>query len=488
MRTTALSFAALLLAGCLDWGPPEQLADGDADGDTDGDADGDADGDVESDGDGEPELPPVITEIDGDGSARAVSGDTTGVPDPLPASHRFRYTWVVRGERLDTVTSARLEQTSGGTAVFTAADGLEFDEGGTAMERRLLLPAALTAGAFTLTLTSPHGDAVAQTYVLQGEPGVGLDCNGTTCTLAQDLVVEGRVTADEGTFGTLDVEELTVSMSIWLPECPSGYERDTDREDIVLCTNGRDEMVKVGDIWVDRYEASVWADAGCATGIRAGVPYGAEAEDYPDTFPDSGQVTGEASLRYACSVPGVTPSRWLTWFQAQAACEASGKHLCSNAEWQAAVAGTVDPGSSTADVGACRTGPGPAGPRPTGRAGDTPSGVGSCISLWGAEDMIGNLWEWTSDWWQAGHDWMGGSDGLYTDSWPDGYSSDNEDRTWNLDGRAWSHGDYRNGLPAAGLRGGSWYDGTRAGAFAVDLSYAPSASYNGFGFRCARSN
>jgi hypothetical protein len=360
----------------------------------------------------------------------------------------------------------------------------------------LLLPVALTAGAFTLTLMSPHGDAVAQTYILQGErgedgadghDGAGLDCVGDTCTLAHDLVVEGSVTADEGTFGTLDVEELTVSMSIWLPECPSGYERDrtcATCDDIVLCTNGRDEMVKVGDIWVDRYEASVWADAGCTTGIRAGVPYGSEGEDYPDTFPDSGQVNDDADLLYACAVSGVTPSRWLTWFQAQTACEASGKHLCSNAEWQAAVAGTVDPGSSTADVGSCRTGPGPTGPRPTGRAGATPGGAGSCISLWGAEDMIGNLWEWTADWWQAGRGWdTGFSDGADTAPWPGGYG-DGGDRTWNLDGRAHRGDVWTNGLPAAALRGGVWSDGPNAGAFAVHLYYGPSSGDAGLGFRC----
>jgi hypothetical protein len=498
----------------LDTGPTD--ADGDVDGDADNDGDGDADNDVDGDADGEADGDleadidfdidfdivgePLITGIDGDGSSRSVSGDTTGVPAPSPASHRFRYAWMVRGERLDTVTSARLEQTSGGTAVFTAADGLEFEEGGTALERRLLLPAALTAGAFTLTLMSPHGDAVAQTYILQGEPGedgadgrdgAGLDCAGGTCTLDQNLVVEGDGTfsgdlyvAGGGTFDTLEANELTVSMSIWLPECPSGYTRDETVDDFVLCTNGRDQMVKVGDIWVDRYEASVWGDAGCTTGIRAGVPYGSEAEDYPDTFPDSGQVNDDADLLYACAVSGVTPSRWLTWFQAQTACEASGKHLCSNAEWQAAVAGTVDPGSSTADVGACRTGPGPTGPRPTGRAGATPGGAGSCISLWGAEDMIGNLWEWTADWGQAGRGWDAGfSDGASTAPWPSGYG-DGGDRTWNLDGRSSRDAVYANGLPAAAFRGGGCDDGSRAGAFAVYLGDGPSSWHNGIGFRC----
>ena len=131
--------------------------------------------------------------------------------------------------------------------------------------------------------------------------------------------------AGVGTFDTLDVNHLTVAMSIWLPECPSGYERDTGRADIVLCTNGRDEMVKVGDFWVDRYEASVWSAADCT-----GTQYG-NTDDWATvagTFPYHGSFTVPL---YACSVTGVTPSRYLTWFQAQAACTASGKHLITNA-------------------------------------------------------------------------------------------------------------------------------------------------------------
>jgi formylglycine-generating enzyme required for sulfatase activity len=237
-------------------------------------------------------------------------------------------------------------------------------------------------------------------------------------------------------------------------------------------------MVKVGDFWVDRYEASVWSDAACSA-----TQYGGASDNYPATFPDSGQVRAPANRLYACSRNGVTPSRYLTWFQAQAACAASGKSLITNAEWQMAVAGTNDPGASSVDAGLCLTSG--AGARLTGRAGRNPGGGDSCISLWGTEDMIGNLWEWTSDWWQAGRGWDAGfSDGASADVWPDGYSSDNADTTWNLNGRAAGPAGYANGLPAAALRGGSWTNGTQAGAFALNVGNAPSNSNNSIGFRC----
>ncbi len=59
---------------------------------------------------------------------------------------------------------------------------------------------------------------------------------------------------------------------------------------------------------------------------------------------DNGQgcKAGTAGAIYARSVPGVTPSRFITYFQAQQALANSGKRLPSNAEWQQAVVSTSD--------------------------------------------------------------------------------------------------------------------------------------------------
>ncbi len=163
------------------------------------------------------------------------------------------------------------------------------------------------------------------------------------------------------------------------------------------------DSVRSGDICIDKYEASVWRIPPGATTLVQQVQGGTATlvdlvaggatqlgigftDDYAPCA-DSGQNCTDDI--YAVSLPGVTPSAYITWFQAQAACENARKRLPSNAEWQAAVIGTPDPGPDNGTTD-CNT---------RSCLSAVPTGSrSSCKSARGAFDMVGNLYEWVADW------------------------------------------------------------------------------------------
>ena len=255
------------------------------------------------------------------------------------------------------------------------------------------------------------------------------------------------------------------------PDCPPGYTKDTTAPaSITVCKKGKDEMVKVGDFWIDRYEMSI-ADATTYQGGKcngAGNRYGQGKDDYPTTFPDSGNWTNPI---YGCSTKNTIPSDSMTWFQAIQACALAGKHLCTNTEWQTAAAGTPD------DSASCNI---------TTLKQENTGSRQKCVSLWGVQDMVGNAWEWVSWWSQAGKEWMK-NDGEFTTPFPASYGyGDGKDISRNINGRCTYGGIYRNGMPGAAFRGGSSGSSVSAGVFSMDLSYGPTNWNKGIGARCCR--
>ncbi len=162
-------------------------------------------------------------------------------------------------------------------------------------------------------------------------------------------------------------------------------------------------MVRIGDLCIDRYEAAlveVFDD-------------GTQRSWSPFFNPGTRRVR-------AVSIAGAIPQGYITGDQAEAACERSGKRLCTDSEWLRACqgpAGTTFPYGNTRQPGVCNDARAvhPAieyfgtsaawiwshlGNACISQQPDTVDPAGAnpgCVSADGVYDMMGNLHEWTAD-------------------------------------------------------------------------------------------
>lgn len=206
-----------------------------------------------------------------------------------------------------------------------------------------------------------------------------------------------------------------------------------------------DVMVRAGSICIDRYENSLWTKRVGGTQITGPIPCDFNGQNC------EGKI-------FARSVKGVPPRSDISWFQAQQALANSGKQLPTSAEWQQAVSGTPDPGGCNVSTNLVANAGASAG----------------CVSDYGANDMVGNLWEWTAD-------WVPGSDAC--GAWPEAPGSENQ--PYGSDKQCLA-GASKTGEPGALLRGGAADSFAGAGPFAIDATNAPTSVNDRTGFRGVR--
>lgn len=218
-----------------------------------------------------------------------------------------------------------------------------------------------------------------------------------------------------------------------------------------------------GDFCIDKYENS--AGEGCF---------------YKD--PSNKSETDNNLFFQKCipqSVNNATPWRNISRQQAELACARAGKRLPTNVEWYKAALGTPDKNGGW-DVNDCNV-------------NDSSVALSGsrilCVSVSGAYDMIGNVWEWLEETVTDGSyspQILFPEQGYITSITDDGVPIEtnlSEPDQAYFEDYFWLDKTNVRGM----LRGGYWKSKSDAGQYAVNVTVPPSFSSDAVGFRCVKN-
>ncbi len=165
-------------------------------------------------------------------------------------------------------------------------------------------------------------------------------------------------------------------------------------------------------------------------------------------YMDKYEVTQEQYLKYIGHNPSKLkgpdrPVEMVTWHEAENYCRKAGKRLPTEAEWEYAARGNGNMGEYWYEDNS---------------GGETQNVGGKSPNGYGLHDMLGNVWEWTADW----------------------YDKNYYKNSPRHNPRGPSSGKFKV------LRGGSWSDTSKYLRPAKRFRFKPSHRENRYGFRCVR--